>query len=79
MFSGSIPLEKIPRLVVAWEDVSKKIYDPTKSKFLPSPETTKTSSAPQQGALPDLSSLQQGTCWPTCWHLSVILATRRAR
>ena len=50
MLGGSIPLERVLDLVVAWEDVGKKFYDPTKSKFVSLPDPTNTSSAPQQGA-----------------------------
>ena len=59
MFGGSISPERVPDLVMAWEDVGKKFYDLSQAKCVSLPKPTKTSSAPGQRALTDLSSLQQ--------------------
>ena len=58
ILNNAIPADRVLDLVVAWEDVSQHVYDPTQAKFVPVAQTQKSSDAPQ-GASPDISSLHQ--------------------
>ena len=59
LLQSSVPPERILDLVVAWDDVSGSSYDPVQSKFLAKSSAKLASSAPQQGALHELSAFHQ--------------------
>ena len=58
LLQSSVTCHRVFDLVVAWEDVNKRIYDSLQARFLQKADTTLPSSAPQ-GALLELSSLHQ--------------------
>ena len=58
MLNNAIQADRVLDLIVAWEDVSQHMYDPSQAKFVPVAQTQKSSDAPQ-GASQDTSSLHQ--------------------
>ena len=59
LLQSDISPDRVLDLVVAWEDVTRSAYDPALATFVPHVEPQQSGSAPQQGALHDLSALQQ--------------------
>ena len=60
MLGGSIPRDRVPDLVVAWQDVTKKYCDPSKSKVMSSHEPTNTSNTNTAG--PNVPSTRDLRC-----------------